>query len=176
MDRFALQERTTRSCLSSWSHRLLLEGCRPFSTDLVVSNQLEKLAIILANVAMLGPDEPDGICNHRVQHRLEFSGRRCDDPKNFAGCRLLVQGLCEVAITNLQFLKQPHILNRDDRLVGEGLQKSNLFVCEGPNLRATDRDGSDGNILTHKRDGQDRPKAQTLDSAPSIRVLLLSLG
>src|SRR5215475_15934448 len=119
MDRFALQERTTRSCLSTWSYRLLLKGCRPFSADLVVSNQLEKLAIILANVTVLSPDEPDRICNHRVQHRLEFSGRRCDDPKNFAGCGLLVQGLGELAVTILQFPEQSHILDGDDGLISE---------------------------------------------------------
>ena len=48
-----------------------------------------------------------------------------------AGRRLLLQRLREVAVARLQLLEQPHVLDGDDRLVGEGLEQRDLLVREG---------------------------------------------
>ena len=49
-------------------------------------------------------------------------------PQNLARRRLLFQGFGEIAVAILQFLKQPHILDGDHRLVCEGFQKRNLLI------------------------------------------------
>ena len=52
--------------------------------------------------------------------------RAADDPQDLAGGRLLLQRLGEVVVARLQLLEQPHVLDRDDRLVGEGLEQRDL--------------------------------------------------
>jgi hypothetical protein len=66
-----------------------VKGCHLFGAHITIGDSLEELAIILADVTMLGPDEPDGICNYRVQYRLELSGRGCNNPQNLSSCGLL---------------------------------------------------------------------------------------
>ena len=74
VDGSSLQERATGRGIPTRPNRRLVQGCHLFGAHITIGDTLEKLAIILANVTMLGPDEPDGICNYRVQHRLELSG------------------------------------------------------------------------------------------------------
>ena len=47
--------------------------------------------------------------------------------KNLTRRRLLLQRLGEIAVAFLQFLEQPHVLDGDHRLVGEGLEQRDLF-------------------------------------------------
>ena len=56
MNRSAFNERATWPGLSTWPYRPLLEGCRPFGTHVVVSNNLEKLTIVLTDMTMLGTE------------------------------------------------------------------------------------------------------------------------
>ncbi len=51
-------------------------------------------------------------------------------PKDFARRRLLLQRL-------LEFLEQPDVLDRDDRLIGEGFKQLDLRRGEGTHLDAT---------------------------------------
>ena len=51
----------------------------------------------------------------RVEDRLEIGRRAGDDAEDLARRRLLLQRL-------LGLVEQPHVLDRDDRLVGEGLR------------------------------------------------------
>ena len=79
---FSLQECAPGRSISTWPKRHLAKGYHFFGLHVAIGNPLEKLAIILADVTMLGPDEPHGICNHRIQHRLDFSGRGSNNPQN----------------------------------------------------------------------------------------------
>ena len=45
-------------------------------------------------------------------------------PQDFTRRRLLLQRLGQFAIAVLQFLEQPHVLDGDDRLVGEGFEQA----------------------------------------------------
>ena len=56
-----------------------------------------------------------------VEHRLDVGGRARDHAQDLAGRGLLLEGLGEVAVARLELLEQPHVLDGDDRLVGEGL-------------------------------------------------------
>ena len=42
-------------------------------------------------------------------------------------------------VARLQLLEEPHVLDRDDRLVGEGLEQRDLLVGERPHLRRASR-------------------------------------
>ena len=55
------------------------------------------------------------------------------------GGGLLLERLGQLAVPRLELLEQPHVLDRDHRLVGEGLQQRDLRVGEGPHLGRADR-------------------------------------
>ena len=65
----------------------------------------------------------------RIQHRLNISWRTGDHAKDFARRRLLLQRF-------LEFVEQPHVLDGDDRLVGEGLKS---LICAGVKGRTSMR-------------------------------------
>ena len=48
----------------------------------------------------------------------------------------MLQGLAQFRVALLEFLEQPHVLDGDDSLVGEGFEESDLFFGEGTDLRA----------------------------------------
>src|SRR5262249_50245268 len=104
MDGFSLQESATRRGFPTWPNYVPLKRCHPFSAHVPIGDHLEELAIILADVTMLRAYEPDGVCNHRVQYGLEFSGWGCNNPQHLSRCGLLVQCLGEVAVPDLQLV------------------------------------------------------------------------
>jgi hypothetical protein len=64
----------------------------------------------------------------RVEHRLHISRRLADHLQDVGGGDLLVKclgyprmGLGQRPVLLLEFRKQPHVLDSDDRLVGKGL-------------------------------------------------------
>ena len=60
-----------------------------------------------------------------VEHRLRVGDRAADHLQDLAGRRLLLERL-------LRLVEQPHVLDRDHRLVGEGLQQLDLLLAERP--------------------------------------------
>jgi hypothetical protein len=64
-------------------------------------------------------------------------------------------GIRQGPILLLQFREQPHVLDRDDRLVGEGLEERDFVVVESTGLAAGDRDRSDRGIAEQHRHHQD---------------------
>ena len=78
------------------------------------------------------------------KHRLNIRRRAGNDPQDFTRGRLLLQRF-------LQFLEQPDVLNGDDRLVGEGFEKGNLFVRKRSNFRASNENRSNRNALSQQR-------------------------
>ena len=66
-----------------------------------------------------------------------------------AGRGLLLQRLGQLAVARLHLLEQPHVLDGDHRLVGEGLEQLDLLVAERAHLGAAD----------HRRRRSARPRA-----------------
>ena len=63
---------------------------------------------------MSGPAQAVRLLQDRVEHWCEVVRRAVDDLQDFGGGGLLLQ--CLVRLGN-----QPRVLDRDDRLVGEGM-------------------------------------------------------
>src|SRR5215470_7722855 len=57
--------------------------------------------------------------------------------------RLVLAGLFKLAALFLDFVKQPHILDRDRGLVGEGRDQLNLPIGEWPYFRARQNQDAD---------------------------------
>jgi hypothetical protein len=62
-----------------------------------------------------------------VQDGLDLCRRAGDNAENFAGRGLLLKRLGKVAVSILQFLEQPNVLDCYDSLGGEALEELNLL-------------------------------------------------
>src|SRR5262249_46451256 len=78
-----------------------------------------------------------------IEHGLHIRRRAADDAQYF-GCRgLMLQGLSQFCIALLDLLEQPHVLDRDDSLVGESFEESDLFFAKRTNLHTANVNRSD---------------------------------
>ena len=66
-----------------------------------------------------------------IEHGLQFGRRAAYDREDITCRRLLFQRLSQLAVADLQFIKQAHVLDRDHRLVGECGDQFDLLVCKG---------------------------------------------
>src|SRR5262249_35168030 len=71
--------------------------------------------------------QPCRILDGGFQYRLNVRRRVRDDSQNLCGRRLSLQSF-------LRLVEQPHVLDRDDSLVGESLQKFDLAFAKGANI------------------------------------------
>src|SRR5437867_6345557 len=143
----ALKGRPPRTRPSPGSDRILQKEISEFIRAAVVSREAEDLAIEPPNESLRGGAEPCRVLNQRLQDRVKIEGRTANHLEDFARRRLLVQRLREVRVPRLQLLEQPHVLDSDDRLVGEGLQELRLPTGERTYLAASNRDRPDNRGL-----------------------------
>ena len=59
----------------------------------------------------------------------------------------MLQGLTQFLVAFLQFLEQPHVLDGDHCLVGEGFKKLNLLVREWTHFLAANQNSPEGNTF-----------------------------
>src|SRR5262249_22100576 len=88
--------------------------------------------------------------SYGVENRLYVSRRLADHAQDLGRGRLLVQGfahlgmgLRERRVLLLQLREQPHVLDGDDGLVGEGLEKCGLAFGERSGLGTPNGDAAD---------------------------------
>ena len=74
--------------------------------------------------AALRPNSRAALSHDRVEHRLRVRRRAADDAQHLGRGRLLLQRL-------LRFVEQARVLDRDHRLVGEGLEQAAFLLAEG---------------------------------------------
>ena len=118
-----------------------------------------------------GLAQPDRILGQRVEDRLEVEGGPPDHLEQLAGRRLLLEGDAQLAVACAQLGEQPHVLDGDDGLVGEGLEQRNLPVGEGQGLGAAELDHADGSAIPQQGNTQQRPVAEPLRVAAALREL-----
>ena len=106
------------------------------------------------------------------KHRLQVEGRAADDLEHVARRRLLLERFGQLAGARLHLLEQPHVLDGDHRLVGEGLHQLDLLVAERPAPRRGQCTSTPiGLALAHQRNGEDRARSRRLPRlCPSIRT------
>ena len=63
----------------------------------------------------------------------------------------MLQRLAQFCIALAEFLEQPHVLDGDHGLVGEGLKKAICLSVEWANFGAANHDSSDGNSFAQQR-------------------------
>ncbi len=96
-----------------------------------------------------GLAKPCGALRDRIEHRFHIARRARDNTQDLADRRLLLERL-------LGLVEQAHVLDRNHRLVGEGLEECELLVGERPHLHASRKDRADRNAFAHQRHSQCR--------------------
>src|SRR6266481_7341213 len=94
-------------------------------------NNAERVSFTQRHNTELGSAKLYRVRQYSFKHWLKFAGRARDGPQNLAGRRLLLQRLGQIARARLHLLEEPHVLDRDHRLVGEGGEQLYLLVGEG---------------------------------------------
>src|SRR5688572_17590327 len=102
---------------------------------------LEDITIDAIDQSVWHVAQPCGSLGNSIHYRLNIRRRAGNDFEDLARRSLLLQRFGE-------FLKQPDVLDGDDRLVGEGFEQRYLLVGEGAHLSATDKDDANGDTLT----------------------------
>ena len=121
-------------------------------------------AVVACEKSVTGLAEAGGGSDDGVKDGLQIGRRARDHPQNFGRGRLLLErlghlgmGLGERAVLLLQFREQPHVLDGNDGLVGEGLHEGDLRVGEEAGLLARQGNGADAAALPQHRSAQLRP-------------------
>src|SRR5262249_8392940 len=96
---------------------------------------------------VINPTNPGGALDDGVEHRLHIRGRAADDTEHLGRCRLMLQGLAQFGIALLDLLEEPYVFDGDHGLVGEGFEKSDLFLRERADLHTANHDRPDGRAL-----------------------------
>src|SRR5215472_2994741 len=107
-------------------------------------DRAEVLAVVEKQASEFGPAEGVRLVQDRVKHRRQIARRRIDDLQDLSGRGLLLQRLARLA-------EQSDVLDRNNRLVGEGLEQVDLRLrkrldlatryCDRPDRIAVPQDG-----------------------------------
>src|SRR5262249_44775545 len=86
---------------------------------------------------------------------FELAGRAGDHLQDLGAGRLLLERLGQLARSRLYLVEKPHVLDGDDRLVGEGFGQLDLLVSEGLHGGAVHGEHADGNPIAQERHSKD---------------------
>ena len=103
-----------------WLINTDLDAANGYGTKMSPRNHSVPLAESQHHV--INPTNPGGALDDGVEDRLHVRRRAADDAEHLGRCRLMLQGLAQFCVALLEFLEQPHVLDGDDRLVGEGFE------------------------------------------------------
>ena len=86
--------------------------------------EAQVVAILQEHDGIIGIAELAGALDNGLEDRPDIGRRGCDHVEDVAAAGLISQRLREVARLGLHLVEQPHILDGDHGLVGEGLTSS----------------------------------------------------
>jgi hypothetical protein len=93
-----------------------------------MSSHNHSVSLVESQHHVINPTNPGGALDDGVKDRLHVRGRAADDTEHLGGCGLMLQGLAQFCVTLAEFLKQPHVLDGDHGLVGEGFDEIDLPI------------------------------------------------
>jgi GAF domain len=129
MDRRATQDRPAGHGGAGRPQRIrLVERLEPFGADIVMRGQVQELSIKANHQPVDGLTQLCGALRDGLECRADVGGRPGDDAQYLTGGGLLLERFRQVAVAGLELLEQPHVLDSDDGLIGEGLQQRDLLV------------------------------------------------
>src|SRR5215470_9522371 len=100
------------------------------------------------------------MAHNGAEHSLEIEGR-ADRLTHFTQRPQLAHRLRQLARAGLQFLKQPHVLDGDDRLASESFEQSNVSVRKWTHFHASEVDSANRRSLSDHRRAEICPDSPT---------------
>ena len=134
VDRAPLEGGARRAGMASGSNGIPLDECSEFGGGVVRGHGSQKLTVEAEDERAFGRAQPDRVLGQRLEDRLEIERGAADHLEQLAGRRLPLERL-------LGLVEQAHVLDRDHRLVGEGLEQLDVPVGERSGLVRGDGDG-----------------------------------
>ena len=101
-------------------------NARQLGGDVVGGDDSQDLTVEAVDERTFGLAQPDRVLGQRVEDRLEIERGPPDHLEQLAGRRLLLERDAQLAVAGLQLGEQAHVLDGDDRLVGERAEQSDL--------------------------------------------------
>ncbi len=161
VDDRALEDRPARLQGPGWARReYAVQLLEAFGGEVVLGDEMDQLAVELKSA----PKSP----SHNLTALLTIVSKTgCTS----VGELLITRRISLVAVrsrfTSLQLVEQPHVLDRDHRLVGEGLEQRDLVVGEPAGLAAGHRDRPDRLVVTEQR--HRHPASVATDTSGGVR-------
>src|SRR5262245_2587146 len=104
--------------------------------------KFQRILIVFIDRSTVGTAQLDSVRGYARQYGFEVQSR-ADGLTNLAERSQFSDRSRQFACPRLEFLEQAHVLDRDNRLVGEGFEKLNLPFSERPDLHPTNHDCTD---------------------------------
>src|SRR5262249_45946897 len=129
----------------------------------MAGNDIEGLTgwVELKDATAIRSGEIHRIAGNRIQLLPQIQ-RRADRPANVAKSPNLFERKLKLAGALLNFLEQPHVLNGNHRLVGEGLDQLDLLGSEGLDYIPPDNNNADGQTFSKHGDTQNGAETTNL--------------
>src|SRR5262249_24419141 len=151
---------------TAWRHRKgLPDRLLGLRAETMTCYVMDELAVEPVDGAGPCPAQVEGFPGDGLEDRLNVGRRARNDAEDFARSSLLIEclgylrvGGREGTILFLQLREEAHVLDGDDGLVGEGAKQLDLLLAEHAGLRPTDKESTDGAILSEHRHAEDRPE------------------
>ncbi len=116
-------------------------------------------AIVPEDQAVLGTADVDGILQQSLEDALEVEHRPADGLEHLGRGCLLPQRLAKLLGACLHLVEQPHVLDGDHRLVGEGLDQFDLLVGKWSDDSAEQVEHTNRSSFAQQRHSEDCAKA-----------------
>ena len=136
------------ACGAAWVRPL--KPLDSFHARIVMAGEMEQLTVEPEDGCADSTTQGDRVARNRVEHGLDVGRRLADHAQDLGRRRLLLQPL-------LRFVEEPHVLDGNHRLVGEGLDETDLLIGEFGRGGSHDGDHTDSDPLAHHWYGQQRP-------------------
>ena len=127
--------------------------------------------VVLEDRAAVRARELDGAADDRGEDGVEIE-RGADGAPDVAERGELIDGARELVRARLQLGQQARVLDRDHRLIGEGLEERDLVVGEPAGLAAGQPDRPDRLVVTEQR----HPTASVATDTGEMRARLRAIG
>src|SRR5262245_47959813 len=119
-----------------------------------MSPRNQSVALTESQLHVIDPTNPGRALDDSIKHRLYIRRRPADNAKHLGGCGLMLEGFAQFCIALLKLLEQPHVFNRDHRLVSKGGYEIELLIGKTIDSVPPKDKHSDHNTVSQQRHPQ----------------------
>src|SRR5207237_5226692 len=105
------------------------------------------------NVGKQAIAKSNRISRNGIEYRLDIGRRAADHPQDLTRRRLLLQCFSKLTVASIELVKQPHVLDGDDRLIGATLKLRDLLFRKGANFSTAEMNHAKSDAFSQQRNG-----------------------